>query len=86
MSIIGWIILGLLAGFIASKIVNRTCEGIALDVVIGVVGAVIGGFLFNLIGQAGVTGFNIWSLFVAVVGAAILLVAYHMLTGRHRTA
>ncbi len=86
MSIIGWIILGLLAGFLASKIVNRTGEGIALDIVLGVVGAVVGGFLFNLIGQVGVTGFNLWSLFVAVIGAVLLLVAYHMLTGRHRAA
>ncbi len=86
MSIIGWIILGLLAGFIASKIVNKTGEGIALDIVLGVVGAVVGGFLFNLIGQVGVTGFNLWSLFVAVIGAVLLLVAYHMLTGRHRAA
>ncbi len=86
MSIIGWIILGLLAGFLASKIVNKTGEGIALDIVLGVVGAVVGGFLFNLIGQVGVTGFNLWSLFVAVIGAVLLLVAYHMLTGRHRAA
>ena len=82
MSIIGWIVLGLIAGFIASKIVNKTGEGVVLDIVLGVVGAVVGGFLFSLLGTTGVTGFNIWSLFVAVVGAALLLVAYHAITGR----
>jgi uncharacterized membrane protein YeaQ/YmgE (transglycosylase-associated protein family) len=82
MSIIGWIILGLIAGFIASKIVNKTGEGVVLDIVLGVVGAVIGGFIFNAVGHVGVDGFNLWSLFVAVIGAVILLVAYHAITGR----
>ena len=62
MGIISWIILGLIAGFIGSKIVNRTGEGIVLDIVLGVVGAVIGGYLFNLFGAHGVTGLNLWSL------------------------
>jgi len=82
MSIIGWIVLGLIAGFIASKIVNKQGEGLILDIVLGVIGAVIGGFLFNQFGAAGVTGFNIYSMFVAVVGAVVLLVAYHLITGR----
>jgi uncharacterized membrane protein YeaQ/YmgE (transglycosylase-associated protein family) len=77
MSIIGWIILGLVAGFIASKIVNREGEGFFLDIGLGVVGAVVGGWLFGLFGETGVTGFNIYSMFVAVVGAVIVLVAYH---------
>jgi len=77
MSIFAWIILGLLAGFIGSKLVNKTGEGIVLDIVLGIVGAVVGGYLFNLMGSAGVTGLNIYSLFVAVVGAVIFLVAYH---------
>jgi len=77
MSIFAWIILGLLAGFIGSKLVNKTGEGIVLDIVLGIVGAVLGGYLFNLMGSAGVTGLNIYSLFVAVVGAVIFLVAYH---------
>ena len=85
MSIIGWIVLGLVAGFIASMIVNRTGEGMLLDIVLGIVGAVVGGFAFNLIGQVGLTGFNLWSLFVAVVGAVLLLGAYHLILGaRHR--
>jgi uncharacterized membrane protein YeaQ/YmgE (transglycosylase-associated protein family) len=82
MGIIAWIVLGLIAGFIASKIVNRSGEGPLLDIVLGVVGAVVGGFLFNLVGASGVTGFNIWSLFVAVAGAVVLLVAYHAIAGR----
>jgi len=86
MSIIGWIVLGLLAGFIASKIVNKTGEGLFLDIVLGIVGAVVGGFLFNLIGQVGITGFNLWSLFVAIAGAVLLLAAYHLVTGRHHPA
>jgi uncharacterized membrane protein YeaQ/YmgE (transglycosylase-associated protein family) len=88
MSIIGWIALGLLAGFIASKIVNKTGEGLFLDIVLGIVGAVVGGFAFNLIGQVGVTGFNIWSLLVAVVGAVLVLGAYHLIAGHrpHRLA
>jgi uncharacterized membrane protein YeaQ/YmgE (transglycosylase-associated protein family) len=82
MSIIGWILLGLIAGFIGSKIVNKTGEGTLLDIVLGVVGAVVGGFLFNLVGAAGVTGFNIWSMFVAVIGAIVVLVVKHALMGR----
>jgi uncharacterized membrane protein YeaQ/YmgE (transglycosylase-associated protein family) len=82
MSIIGWILLGLISGFIASKIVNRTGEGTLLDIVLGIVGAVVGGFLFNVIGAGGVTGFNIWSMFVAVIGAVVVLVVKHALVGR----
>jgi uncharacterized membrane protein YeaQ/YmgE (transglycosylase-associated protein family) len=77
MSILAWIILGLIAGFIGSKVVNRKGEGILLDLVLGIVGAVIGGWLFNLVGASGATGLNIYSLFVAVVGAILVLLAYH---------
>ena len=77
MSILGWIILGLIAGWIASKIVNRTGEGILMDIVLGVVGAVVGGWLFSLIGHAGVTGLNLYSMFVAVIGAVVVLLIYH---------
>jgi uncharacterized membrane protein YeaQ/YmgE (transglycosylase-associated protein family) len=82
MSILAWIVLGLVAGFIASKIVNKTGEGVVMDIVIGVVGAVAGGWLFNRFGEPGVTGLNLWSILVAVIGAVILLVLYHALTGR----
>jgi uncharacterized membrane protein YeaQ/YmgE (transglycosylase-associated protein family) len=77
MSIIGWIILGLIAGFIASKIVNRHGEGIFLDIVIGIVGAVVGGWLMAAFGGEGVNGFNLYSMFVAVLGAIILLLVAH---------
>ncbi len=84
MSIIAWIVLGLVSGFIASKVVNKTGEGTILDIVLGVVGAVVGGFLFNLVGATGVDGFNIWSMFVAVVGAVVVLVVKHAVMGRGR--
>jgi len=81
MSFIAWIILGLVAGFIANKIVNKEGEGVTLDIVLGVVGAVAGGFLFNLIGETGVTGFNVRSMFVAVIGAIVVLGIKHAITG-----
>jgi uncharacterized membrane protein YeaQ/YmgE (transglycosylase-associated protein family) len=82
MTILGWIILGLIAGFIASKIVNKQGEGFILDVLLGVVGAVVGGWLFAQFGGAGVTGFNLYSMFVAVIGAIIVLILYHALFRR----
>ena len=82
MSIIGWIILGLIAGFIGSKIVNKSGEGLMLDLILGIVGAIVGGFLFSLVGAAPVTGLNIYSLIVAVIGSIVVLVAYHALFGR----
>jgi len=82
MSIISWIVLGLICGFIASKIVNKTGEGIILDIVLGIVGAVFGGFLFSQFGASGVTGFNLYSMFVAIVGAVVLLLLYHAIVGR----
>ncbi len=77
MSILAWIVLGLIAGFIGSKIVNKRGEGVLLDIVLGVVGAVVGGWLFSVFGASGVTGLNIYSLIVAVVGAVLVLVIFH---------
>jgi uncharacterized membrane protein YeaQ/YmgE (transglycosylase-associated protein family) len=77
MSILAWIVLGLIAGFLGSKIVNKTGEGIFLDIILGIVGAVVGGWLFAKFGAAGVTGLNLYSLFVAVIGAVVVLVLYH---------
>src|SRR5882724_7013603 len=77
MSVIAWIVLGLIAGFIASKIVNKQGEGFILDIVLGIVGAVVGGWLFTQFGAVGVTGFNLWSILVAVIGAIVVLVIYH---------
>jgi uncharacterized membrane protein YeaQ/YmgE (transglycosylase-associated protein family) len=82
MSILAWLILGLIAGFIASKIVNRSGEGLVLDIILGIVGAFVGGFLFSLVGAAPVTGFNIYSVVVAVIGAIVVLVLYHAIVGR----
>jgi uncharacterized membrane protein YeaQ/YmgE (transglycosylase-associated protein family) len=77
MSFLAWIVLGLIAGFIGSKIVNKRGEGLLLDIVLGVVGAIVGGWLFSLIGASGVTGLNLYSLLVAVIGAVVVLVVYH---------
>jgi uncharacterized membrane protein YeaQ/YmgE (transglycosylase-associated protein family) len=77
MSILAWIILGLLAGFIGSKIVNKSGEGVFLDIILGIVGAVVGGWLFNTFGHSGVTGLDLYSLLVAVVGAVVVLVVWH---------
>jgi len=82
MSIIAWILLGLIAGFLASKLVNNTGEGVVLDIVLGIVGAFVGGVLFNLIGDYGVTGFNLWSVFVSVIGAVLVLAVYHAISRR----
>jgi uncharacterized membrane protein YeaQ/YmgE (transglycosylase-associated protein family) len=82
MSILGWIVLGLIAGFIGSKIVNKRGEGFFLDIALGVAGAVVGGFLFTRFGAVGVTGFNLYSMFVAVIGAIVVLVIYHAIFGR----
>jgi uncharacterized membrane protein YeaQ/YmgE (transglycosylase-associated protein family) len=77
MSFVAWIVLGLLAGFIGSKLVNRQGEGLILDIVLGIVGAVVGGWLFRSFGSAGVTGLNLYSLLVAVIGAVVVLFVYH---------
>ena len=85
MSIVGWIVLGLIAGFIASMIVNRRGEGFIMDIVLGVVGAIVGGWLFAAFGHQGVNGLNIYSMLVAVIGAVVVLFLYHAVVGR-RTA
>jgi uncharacterized membrane protein YeaQ/YmgE (transglycosylase-associated protein family) len=77
MSILGWIVLGLISGFIASKIVNKSGEGVLLDIVLGIVGAVVGGWLFSFFGHTGVNGLNLYSFLVAIIGAIIVLVVYH---------
>ena len=82
MSIVAWIVLGLVAGFIASKVVNRTGSGALVDILLGICGAMVGGFVFHLLGGIGVTGFNLWSLFVSVIGSVLVLVAYHAVRGR----
>ncbi|HHV50444.1 MAG TPA: GlsB/YeaQ/YmgE family stress response membrane protein [Clostridiales bacterium] len=74
MGIIGWLIIGALAGWIASKITGNDKQmGAGKNILVGIIGGFIGGFAMNLIGGYGITGFNIWSLFVATLGAVILL-------------
>jgi len=83
MGIIAWLVLGLIAGFIASKLVNKSGSGLIMDVVLGVVGAFVGGFVFShFFGANGVTGFNLYSMFVAVSGAVIMLMLYHLVIRR----
>ncbi len=80
MSIISWIILGLIAGFVGGKIVDRQGQGFWLDIALGIVGALVGGFLFSLFGASGVTGLNIWSMIVAIVGSIVVLLIYNAVT------
>jgi len=83
MGIIAWLVLGLISGWIASMLVNRTGEGLVMDIVLGIVGAFVGGFVFtHFFGAAGVSGFNLYSMFVAVVGAVIVLALYHLVFRR----
>jgi uncharacterized membrane protein YeaQ/YmgE (transglycosylase-associated protein family) len=82
MSVLAWIILGLIAGFVASKIVNSSGQGLLIDIVLGIVGAVVGGYLFTAIGATGITGFNLYSIFVSIVGACVVLWLYHALSRR----
>jgi uncharacterized membrane protein YeaQ/YmgE (transglycosylase-associated protein family) len=82
MSILAWIVLGLIAGFIASMLVNRRGGSLVLDLLLGVVGAFVGGFLFTRFGQAGVSGINLYSILVATIGAVVVLFIYHALVGR----
>ena len=77
MSIIAWIVLGLIAGFIGSQLVNKRGEGVLGDLALGIVGAIVGGLIFRLFGASGVTGFNAYSLIVAVIGSVVFLVVYH---------
>jgi uncharacterized membrane protein YeaQ/YmgE (transglycosylase-associated protein family) len=83
MSILAWLVVALIAGFLASKVVNKTGEGIVLDIVLGVVGAVVGGFLFNQFGHSGATGIDLYSISVAFIGSVVVLVLHHMVF-RHR--
>ena len=82
MSVLAWMALGLIAGLVASNILSRSGQGLLLDIVLGIVGAVVGGFLFTAIGATGVTGFNLYSMLVAIVGAIVVLWAYHAFSGR----
>ena len=85
MGFLSWIVLGAIAGWLGSLLVNRTGEGLLRDIVLGIIGGIVGGWIFSILGSSGVTGFNLWSLFVAVVGAVVVLVLYHAIFGRTAT-
>ena len=82
MSVLGWIVLGLISGFVASKVVNDRGEGCFLNIALGLVGAMVGGFIFSAIGGSSITGFNLYSMLVAIVGAIVALLLWHAITGR----
>lgn len=84
MGILSWVILGLIAGFIGSKIVNSEGQGFWLNIALGIIGALVGGFLFDLFGASGVTGLNIYSMIVAIVGSVVVLLIYNAVAGRRR--
>ena len=84
MSIVSWIILGLIAGFVGAKIVNREGQVFWLDIALGIIGALVGGFLFSLFGASGVTGLNIYSMIVAIVGSIVVLLIYNAVMGHRR--
>ena len=85
MSVLGWIVLGGIAGWLGSLLINKRGEGLFLDIILGIVGGVVGGWLVGVFGSTGVTGFNLWSLFVAVVGAMVLLMIKHAVFGALRS-
>lgn len=86
MSIIAWLVLGLISGFIGSKIVNNRGEGIVGDIIVGILGAFVGGFLFSIVGASGVTGLNLYSILVASAGSVALLATYYAFRNRYRRA
>jgi len=85
-AILVWIIIGGLAGWLASVLVRGSGSGILMDIIVGIVGAFIGGLIVQLLGGTGFTGFNLWSFIVAFIGAVVLLLIVRLVTGsRGRT-
>jgi uncharacterized membrane protein YeaQ/YmgE (transglycosylase-associated protein family) len=84
MSIVSWIILGLIAGFVGAKLVNREGQDFWLNIALGIIGALVGGFLFSAFGASGVTGLNIYSMIVAIVGSVVVLLIYNAVMGHRR--
>ena len=94
MDLLAFLVLGLVAGFIGSKLVNKSGSGLLMDIIVGVIGSFVGGWVFNKLGYAGVSGLNLYSLLVAVIGAVLLLLIWraimvyflsirdHILSGR----
>lgn len=84
MGVISWLILGLIGGFVGSKILNGRGEGLLMDIVLGIVGAVVGGFIMNALGFGGVNGLNVWSMIVAIIGSVLVLFIYHNVINARR--
>jgi uncharacterized membrane protein YeaQ/YmgE (transglycosylase-associated protein family) len=82
---LAWLIVGGLAGLFANSVMHSRM-GLIADIIIGILGALAGGYLFGLIGQAGITGFNLWSIFVAFIGAVVLLAVIRLVSGNRRIA
>lgn len=82
MTLLAWIVVGIIGGFIGSKVVNSRGEGLLGDLFLGVVGAIVGGWGFNEFGHSGATGINLYSILVSAVGAMVILIIYHALSGR----
>jgi uncharacterized membrane protein YeaQ/YmgE (transglycosylase-associated protein family) len=83
-SFIAWILVGLIGGYLASRVVNKSGEGLLRDIILGIIGGIIGGIIFRALGGHGVTGFNLWSILVAFIGAVVILVLYHAIRGQQR--
>ena len=82
--VIAWIVVGLIGGYLASRIVNKTGEGLLRDIILGILGGIVGGIIFRALGGHGVTGFNLWSILVAFVGGVVVLLIYHAIRGQRR--
>jgi uncharacterized membrane protein YeaQ/YmgE (transglycosylase-associated protein family) len=82
---LAWLIVGGIAGLFASRLMHSRM-GLIADIIVGILGGLAGGFLFGLIGQPGVTGFNVWSIFVAFIGAVVLIWVVRLVNGNRRLA
>ena len=75
--VLAWILVGLIGGYLASRVVNKSGRGLLRDIFLGIIGGIVGGIMFRAVGHHGVTGFNLWSIFVAFIGGVGVLVLYH---------
>jgi uncharacterized membrane protein YeaQ/YmgE (transglycosylase-associated protein family) len=82
--VIAWILVGLIGGYLASRMVNKTGEGLVRDIILGIIGGIVGGVIFRLLGGHGVTGFNLWSILVAFIGGVAVLLIYHAMFRQRR--
>jgi uncharacterized membrane protein YeaQ/YmgE (transglycosylase-associated protein family) len=78
---LAWIVVGLIGGYLASRVVNKRGEGLLRDMFLGVIGGIVGGIIFRAVGHHGVTGFNLWSILVAFIGGVVVLLVYHAVRG-----